>query len=92
MSEVGPDAPTERGDGCPFCAIVVGGLAQPIVYEDAWTVGFIDRRQPAQGHTLVVPRRHIRNMYDLDDELPATSGAPSRASPAPSVTRSPAMA
>jgi len=68
MSEVGPDAPKKRGDGCPFCAIVVGSLEQPIIYEDAWTVGFIDRRQPAEGHTLVVPRRHIRNMYDLDDD------------------------
>lgn len=25
-------------------------------------------RQPSEGHTLVIPKRHIRNLYELDDD------------------------
>ena len=32
----------------------------------------MDLRQQPHGHCLVVPRRHVRNIFDLDDETGAT--------------------
>ncbi len=56
---------------CPFCAIV-GGAEASVVYGDARTLAFMNRRQANPGHVLVVPRRHIPTVFDLD---PATAAA-----------------
>ncbi len=38
-----------------------------MVCEDALTVAFTDLRQVNPGHTLVLPKRHLRAIYALDD-------------------------
>jgi diadenosine tetraphosphate (Ap4A) HIT family hydrolase len=58
---------------CPFCAIV-GGAQASLVYEDAWTQAFMNRRQANPGHVLVIPRRHIPAVYDLDADTAAALG------------------
>ena len=60
--------------GCVFCEIVSGTLPASLVHEDAATVAFMDRRQPNAelgGHILVVPRRHVESVYELDPETGA---------------------
>jgi histidine triad (HIT) family protein len=52
---------------CVFCRIVAGEAEASIAYEDEATVAFMDLRQFHPGHTLVVPRRHVRDIYELDD-------------------------
>jgi len=54
-------------EGCIFCAIVRGEAEASIAYEDEATLAFIDLRQFHPGHTLVVPKRHIVDIYELDD-------------------------
>lgn len=44
---------------CLYCESVSGDLPQAVVYEDADVVAFLDWRQSAPGHVLVVPRRHL---------------------------------
>ena len=58
--------------GCVFCAIARGEAPAEIVYEDEQTLAFLDANPATPGHTLVIPRKHVRNIYDLDDE---TAGA-----------------
>ena len=41
-----------------------------MVWDDDVAVGILDRRPLFHGHTLVVPRRHVVTLADLD---PATS-------------------
>ena len=53
-------------DECVFCRIISHDAAGRIVYEDGLTVAFVDRRQVTPGHTLVVPRRHVRDIFELD--------------------------
>ena len=53
---------------CVFCAIVAGKSAAEIVYEDAETMAFLDIHPSAPGHTLVIPRRHYRNLFDISTE------------------------
>jgi histidine triad (HIT) family protein len=62
----------ETADDCVFCEIVAGRQPASIVYESDGWVGFMDLRQQPHGHVIIVPRRHIRNILDLDDETGAT--------------------
>ena len=39
-----------------------------IVQEDEHTIAFMDLNPWTRGHALVVPRRHSRNLYEVDDE------------------------
>jgi histidine triad (HIT) family protein len=54
-------------DQCAFCEIVRGTLPASVVWEDDLTMAFIDLRQFHAGHTLVIPRRHLRDVRELDD-------------------------
>ena len=44
---------------CLYCESAAGDLPQAVVYEDADVVAFLDWRQSAPGHVLVMPRRHL---------------------------------
>jgi len=54
---------------CVFCEIVAGRLPSYRVLEDAHAVAFLDIRPVAPGHTLVVPRAHVRDMWDIPEAV-----------------------
>jgi histidine triad (HIT) family protein len=54
-------------EDCIFCQIVGGDADASMAYEDDATVAFMDLRQTSAGHTLVVPKRHVRDIFELDD-------------------------
>jgi histidine triad (HIT) family protein len=59
---------------CIFCKIIAGELPAQIVEEDERTVAFMDINPATRGHLLVVPRRHTRNLLEIDDaDLAATT-------------------
>lgn len=68
---------------CVFCEIAAHRAAASIVHEDALTLAFVDLRQFHAGHTLVIPRRHLADIRELDCEtgaaLMATMARVSRA-------------
>lgn len=51
---------------CPFCRLVTGAAPCHQVFADAAGVAFLDIRPASPGHTLVVPRRHVENLWDAD--------------------------
>lgn len=53
---------------CIFCAIVEGKIPSTKVYEDADVMAFLDINPMHFGHTLVIPKKHSRNLLDLDAE------------------------
>jgi histidine triad (HIT) family protein len=55
-------------EDCIFCAIVSGDGPGEIVQEDEHTVAFVDINPWTRGHALVVPRKHVRNLYEIDDD------------------------
>jgi histidine triad (HIT) family protein len=55
-------------DDCLFCRIVAGKIPAAVVYEDDHVVAINDVFPRAPFHVLVVPRRHVANLSDLDDE------------------------
>jgi len=58
---------------CIFCKIIAGDLPGQIVDQDEDTVAFMDVAPATRGHSLVVPRRHVRNLLEIgDQDLAAT--------------------
>jgi histidine triad (HIT) family protein len=55
-----------RSEGCVFCAVVDGSTPANVVWADDVAVAFLDRSPLFPGHTLVVPRRHVVTLADLD--------------------------
>jgi histidine triad (HIT) family protein len=52
--------------GCAFCLISAGSVTTPSVYESATVIAFFPLRPAALGHTLVVPRQHADDLWDLE--------------------------
>jgi len=57
------------GDGCLFCAIVVGETPAFVVLDEPEMVAFLDLRPVFKGHVLLVPRQHVVTLPDLPTEL-----------------------
>ena len=56
---------------CVFCDIVEGKSPADVVFEDGETLAFMDINPANPGHTLVIPKRHVRDIYGLDEEAAA---------------------
>lgn len=54
--------------GCIFCQIINGDLPCYKIFEDDHTLAFLDIGKEADGHTIVIPKTHIVNILDCDDE------------------------
>ena len=52
---------------CLFCEITAGRSDASVVYEDDTVVVFMDRYPVTPGHLLVVPRRHVVGLEDIDE-------------------------
>jgi len=52
---------------CKFCEIISGKIASEMVYSDEYFVAFLDYKPLFKGHTLLVPKKHFRDIYDMDD-------------------------
>jgi len=54
---------------CIFCKIRDGEIPSRKVYEDEHVFAILDTSQVTPGHTLLIPKKHVRNIYDYDEEL-----------------------
>ena len=52
---------------CLFCKIVARTIPAALVYEDDLVVAFDDINPQAPTHTLVIPRKHVVSMAELQD-------------------------
>ena len=55
-------------DNCIFCKIVAGEIPSKKVYEDDDFLAFHDIAPKADTHLLVIPKRHIVNLNDLNED------------------------
>lgn len=51
-----------------FTKIINGEIPCYKIYEDEKTLAFLDIHPETKGHTLVVPKKEVDKIYDLDDE------------------------
>jgi histidine triad (HIT) family protein len=64
---------------CIFCKIVAGELPSQIIDEDERTIAFMDINPATRGHALVIPRRHVKNLLEIEPEdLAATTAGAQR--------------
>jgi len=54
-------------ENCIFCKIVRGEIPADIAYEDENFLAFLDIRPLSPGHTLVIPKKHYRWVWDMDE-------------------------
>ena len=50
---------------CIFCKIISKEIPTKILYEDDFTISFLDAFPVAKGHTLVIPKVHHAKIQDL---------------------------
>ncbi len=53
---------------CIFCKIVAGEIPSMKIYEDDLTLAFLDVAKDVDGHILVIPKKHCKNILDCDAE------------------------
>ncbi|OGL95802.1 hypothetical protein A2348_00215 [Candidatus Uhrbacteria bacterium RIFOXYB12_FULL_58_10] len=53
-------------DTCIFCKIVAGELPCHRVWEDENHLAFLDIHPMREGHTLVVPKAHASELFEMD--------------------------
>lgn len=54
---------------CVFCNIVSANIPSYKVYEDDDFLAFLDISQATYGHTLVIPKKHYDNLFELDNKV-----------------------
>lgn len=52
-------------EGCIFCKIAKGEIPAHKIYEDEDFMAFLDVRPLSPGHTLVIPKKHFRWVWDM---------------------------
>lgn len=53
---------------CIFCKITNGEIPSTTLYEDNDFRVILDVNPASKGHTLILPKKHAENLYDLPDE------------------------
>ncbi|EZH68003.1 protein hit [Bacillaceae bacterium JMAK1] len=59
-------------ENCVFCKIIAGDIPSTKVYEDETCVAFFDISQVTKGHTLLIPKTHEENIFELQEETAAS--------------------
>jgi histidine triad (HIT) family protein len=54
---------------CIFCKIVKGEIPAAKVFENEYVVAFLDLSQVTKGHTLVIPKIHKENLFELTPDI-----------------------
>lgn len=54
-------------ENCIFCKIVAESIPSYKVYENELFFGFLDVFPKTKGHTLIIPKKHYRWVYDVPE-------------------------
>lgn len=55
-------------EDCIFCKIIQKEIPSEAVYEDDHFFAFLDSSPINPGHTLVVPKKHVDSLFELEGE------------------------
>jgi histidine triad (HIT) family protein len=62
---------------CPLCQIAkgepttIGSQEESVIYRDDFITAFVAGKwwRPNKGHVIIVPNKHIENLYNLPEEI-----------------------
>jgi len=60
-----------KDENCIFCKIANGEIPSKTLYEDEEFRAILDLGPAAAGHTLILPKNHYADLYELPDETAA---------------------
>ena len=55
-----------RDPGCIFCRIVAGEIPSAKLYEDENNIAVLDINPVSEGHTLVIFKEHIADVFEME--------------------------
>ncbi len=55
-------------EDCIFCKIVKGEAPSWKVFENEYVYAFLDINPVSRYHTLIIPKKHYENIFDVSDE------------------------
>lgn len=53
---------------CIFCKIINGDIPCMKVYEDDVCLCYLDINPDCDGHTLIIPKKHYKDIYDIPND------------------------
>jgi len=53
---------------CLFCKIANKEIDSKIIYEDEFSIAFLDINPSQKGHLLVIPKKHYQNLSEVPEE------------------------
>ena len=53
-------------DDCLFCKIIKWEIPSYTIYENEYVKAFLDIGPVSKGHTLIIPKKHFRDIMDID--------------------------
>lgn len=56
-------------ENCIFCKIISGEIKAEFTGESNSFIAIKDAKPAAEGHTLIIPKKHYVNLLDIPDEL-----------------------
>jgi histidine triad (HIT) family protein len=56
-------------DNCKFCQIINRQIPSWIVYENENVIAFLPETLEVYGHTLVAPKQHYTDLYDIPEDV-----------------------
>ncbi len=60
-----------KKDDCLFCKIAAGEIPSRKIYEDSDLIAIMDLNPTSKGHSLIIPKEHCTNIYDIDEDIAA---------------------
>jgi histidine triad (HIT) family protein len=60
-----------KKDDCIFCKIAAGEIPSRKIYEDSDLIAIMDLNPTSKGHSLIIPKEHCTNIYDIDEDIAA---------------------
>ncbi len=55
-------------EDCIFCKIIKGEIPSVKIFEDERVFSFMDINPISDGHTLIIPKEHAQNIWEIETE------------------------
>lgn len=55
-------------EDCIFCKIISSEIKSHTIYENQFVKAFLDINPWTEGHTLVIPKKHYENIFDIPEK------------------------
>jgi len=57
-----------KNETCIFCKIIKKEIPHNKIYEDKNVIAFLDAFPVNKGHTLILPKKHFKNIYEIPEK------------------------